>query len=53
VAEVLVTFAVLHVILGLTVLSLPVVRRIESRAATADVTATGPAAAAPDPASEP
>jgi MFS family permease len=52
VTEVLVTFAVIHVVLGLTVLSLPVVRRIESRTATVDLTATGPAAAAPDPASE-
>jgi MFS family permease len=53
VAEVLVTFAVLHVVLGLVVLSLPVVRRIESRAARVDLTATGPAAVAADPAAEP
>jgi hypothetical protein len=53
VTEVLVTFAVLHVVLGLAVLSLPVVRRIESGAATADRMASAPVAAASDPAAEP
>jgi MFS family permease len=49
VTEVLVTFAVLHVVLGLAVISLPVVRRIESKQAAVAVAGPGPVAAAREP----
>ena len=48
VTEVLVTFAVLHVVLGVTVASLPAVRRIEGKQSAA-VAGPGPVAAAPEP----